>query len=429
MSRIFALALIALALVILQPQAQVNQPSIGLKLIAEGLTAPVALVSAEDATGRLFIVDQIGLIRLLTADEKLSEDPFLDLRDRALRIDSSYDERGFLGLAFHPDFKKNGRFYVYYSAPLRQGGPPGGDHTNYLSEFRVSKENPNKGDPKSERILLAIDYVDVRTPARGRVFHQGGQIAFGPDGYLYVGLGDGDNHLNGQNIDTLLGKILRIDVNKGEPYGIPVDNPFVGKEGRDEVFAYGFRNPYRFSFDYAGKHELFVADVGDEVSEEVDLVIKGGNYGWSIKEGTTCHNPNNLSQPLPSCANTGARGEPLIDPIIEYHRNVGRAIVGGFIYRGKALSQFPGRYIFGNWATSERPPPDGKLFAATPSSAGGALWRMEELRIATSPDGAIGRRFVLSLGQDTDRELYVLTSEQVGPAGNTGKVYKIVPAP
>ena len=402
---------------------QVSQFSIGLELKAEGFAAPLALVSAEDETGRLFIADQIGLIKILMPDGTLLPEPFLNIRDRLMRLDPAYDERGFLGLAFHPDFKTNGRFFVYYSAPLRQGGPAGGDHTNHLSEFRVSPDDPNKVDPNSERILLQLDYVSPN------VFHQGGQLAFGPDGYLYVALGDGDEHINGQNLETVLGKILRIDVNSGDPYGIPSDNSFVGRAGRDEIFAYGLRNPYRFSFDAEGNHDLFVADVGDEFREEVDIVTKGGNYGWSIKEGTSCYNLAVPSQPLPSCPNTGANGESLIDPIIEYGRNIGRAVIGGFVYRGSALSQFSGRYVFGNWATSLRPPPDGKLFVATPPEFGGAMWRMEELRIATSPDGTLGRRFVLALGQDDDRELYVLTSDRAGPMGSTGKVFKIIPAP
>jgi glucose/arabinose dehydrogenase/alpha-beta hydrolase superfamily lysophospholipase len=395
--------------------------SIGLKRVAEGLTAPVALASAEDGTGRLFIVDQIGLIRILAADGKLLDDPFLDIRERMLRLNPAYDERGFLGLAFHPDFKQNGRFFVYYSAPLRPGGTPGALHTNYISEFKVSADNPNQADPNSERVLLSLDYVP--RPGDDAVFHQGGQLAFGPDGYLYVALGDGDHPENGQNLDTLLGKILRIDVDHGNPYGILPDNPFVSRGGRGEIFAYGFRNPYRFSFDTGGTHSLFVADVGEDRREEVDIVTKGSNYGWPIKEGTLCF------MPPTGCLSTGARGEPLIDPIIEYDHSVGRAVIGGFVYRGMALPEFAGRYIFGNWVTSSSPPPDGKLFVATPPPSVGATWPMEELRIATSSDGTLGQRFVLALGQDSDHELYVLTTSNIGPTGNTGEVFKIIPAP
>lgn len=401
-------------------EGEVQSPSVGVELVAKKLTAPVAFVSSADGTGRLFIVDQIGQVRILTRDRTLKKSPFLDLRDRMLPLRQDYDERGFLGLAFHPAFRQNGRFFVYYSAPLRREGPPGGDHTNHLSEFRVSRNDPNRADLSSERVMLQLDYVAPN------IFHQGGQLAFGPDGYLYVGLGDGDDRRNGQDIETLLGKILRIDVDGGDPYGIPPDNPFVGRPGRDEIFAYGLRNPYRFSFDAQGDHELLVADVGEEISEEVDIITKGGNYGWSIREGTTCFNPADAEHPLPSCPSIGGLGEPLIDPVIEYDHTVGRAIIGGFVYRGTALPEFAGRYIFGNWATRTMPPPDGKLFVAnsTPSGA----WEIQELRIATGSDGTLGRVFVFALGQDDDGELYVLTSKNVGPVGKTGRVMKIVPA-
>ncbi|MBI1744539.1 PQQ-dependent sugar dehydrogenase [Candidatus Acetothermia bacterium] len=410
--------------------SQINSAGVGLKLVAEGFTAPTALAAPEDGTGRLFIVDQIGVIKVLTPDGKLSEDPFLDLRDRVVKLSDRYDERGLLGLAFHQDFKKNGRFFVYYSAPLRSGGPQGWNHTSHISEFKVSSDNPNKADPKSERIVLEVDEPQAN--------HNGGQLAFGPDGYLYISLGDGGaandvglGHSltgNGQDLSTLLGKILRIDVNASDPYGIPADNPFVGQQGaRAEIFAYGFRNPYRFSFDAGANHDLFVADVGQNLFEEVDIVTRGGNYGWNTKEGTHCFDPKNPNQPLASCSSVGARGEPLVGPIIEYDHKTGIAVVGGFIYRGSALPQFGGRYILGDWSTSSNRA-DGKLFMATAPASTGAMWAMEELKIATTSNGKLGRS-VLAFGQDADRELYVLTSEKTGPAGNTGKIFKIVPAP
>ncbi|MBI3660113.1 PQQ-dependent sugar dehydrogenase [Candidatus Acetothermia bacterium] len=415
---------------VLATGSQASSASVGLKLVAEGLTSPTAFAAPEDGTGRLFIADQIGLIKILTSDGKLLEDPFLDLRDRMVKLNERYDERGLLGLAFHPDFKKNARLFVYYSATLRNGGPEGWNHTSHISEFRVSPDNPSKADPKSERIVLQVDEPQAN--------HNGGQLAFGPDGYLYISLGDGGaandvglGHSpsgNGQDLSTLLGKILRIDVNTSDAYGIPADNPFVGQQGaRGEIFAYGLRNPYRFSFDAGANHDLLVADVGQNLFEELDIVTRGGNYGWNIKEGTHCFDPKNPNQPLASCPSVGARGEPLIGPVIEYDHKVGIAVVGGFIYRGSALSQLVGRYIFGDWSTSFNKA-DGKLFVAAPSSSGGAMWAMEELKIATTPDRKLGRS-VLAFGQDANRELYVLTTENIGPTGNTGKVFKIVPAP
>ncbi|MBI3961664.1 MAG: PQQ-dependent sugar dehydrogenase [Deinococcus sp.] len=394
---------------------------VSLELVAEGFISPVSLVSPEDDTGRLFIVDQTGVISTLTPDGKVAEKPFLDIRDRMATL-ASLDERGLLGLAFHPDFKHNGRLFVYYSAPEQVEAPLEIRFSNLVSEFRVGPDN--QVDPNSERILLPI--------IKGSTSHNAGQLAFGPDGYLYIGVGDGGccadvgiGHSplgNGQDISTLQGKILRIDVDSGDPYGIPADNPFVNRAGRDEIFAYGFRNPYRFSFDAGGNHNLFVADSGEAMWEEVDIVTLGGNYGWNIKEGPSCFNRENFLMTAASCPDTGPHHEPLIDPIIAYQHFsagvVGLAITGGYVYRGSALPQLYGHYISGDWI--------GKLFAAAPPQSESSSWFLAELQTNTL---SASRRFVLALGQDADRELYVLTSMQPGPTGNTGQVFKIIPSP
>jgi glucose/arabinose dehydrogenase len=396
-------------------------------LVADGLTAPVALVSPYDGTGRLFVADQVGTIWVLTADGERLDEPFLDLRERMVGLNVAYDERGLLGLAFHPAFTENGRFFVYYSAPLRDEAPEGWNHTSHLSDFRVSQGNPNKADPESERILLQVDQPQSN--------HDGGQIAFGPDGYLYVPLGDGgganDTGVghpplgNGQDTSTLLGSILRLDVDSGDPYAIPSDNPFVGKEGRDEIFAYGLRNPFRIAFDAGGSHQLFAGDVGQNLWEEVDIVTRGENYGWNIREGTHCFDPNQANEPPKQCPDNGTGGKPLRGPIIEYDHEVGIAVIGGYVYRGNLLPEFEGRYIFGDWSTTFLSG-NGTLFTARPPDSEGALWMIQELEIATAEDGKVGA-FVLSFGQDADHELYVLTSELPGPVGNTGKVFKFVP--
>ena len=278
-----------------------NTPVVGLKLIASGFAAPMEFISSKD--GRMFVVDQIGLIKVITADGKLQDEPFLDIRDRMIRLSPGYDERGLLGLAFHPDFARNSRIFVFYSAPLRPGAPEGWCCTNSLSEFRVSNDNQNVIDITSEKVLLQIDKPQMN--------HNGGTIAFGPDGYLYLPLGDGGGandvdigHVlggNAQNTSTLLGKILRIDVdadNASAAYGLPADNPFVNDTGfLPEIWAYGLRNPYRISFDSSGR--LFAADAGQNLWEEVDLIIKGGNYGWNIREGTHCFDPNSRKCRLP----------------------------------------------------------------------------------------------------------------------------------
>lgn len=254
---------------------------IDLELIAEGFVSPLEIISPPDKSGRLFVVDRIGIIKIISTDRQILETPFLDIRDKLVNLDTAFDERGFLGLAFHPKFSKNGKFYVYYSAPLREGAPEGFDHTSNVSEFKVS-ENPNVAEI-NEKIVMQIDQPQPN--------HNGGQILFGPDGYLYIALGDGggandvdSGHPekgNGQDINTLLGSILRIDIDK-EPYGIPADNPFVSRDGKDEIFAYGFRNPFRMSFDEETEN-LYAGDVGQNLWEEVDVVKRGGITGGTTE--------------------------------------------------------------------------------------------------------------------------------------------------
>lgn len=417
------------------------EPVVGLELVAEGLTQPVELVATGDGSGRLLVVDQIGVVLVLTAEGELLDQPFLDIRDRMTGLRPGYDERGLLGLALHPGFEQNGQFYVYYSAPRDPAAPSGWDHSSHLSRFSVSEADPNVADPASEQVILRVDQPQSN--------HNGGQVAFGPDGYLYLGLGDGGGahdigvgHVddwyeaneggNAQNVtDTLLGSILRIDVDAGDPYGIPEDNPFVDEEGLDEIWAYGLRNPYRFSFDSGGERELFVADVGQNLFEEVNIVTSGGNYGWNVKEGTHCFSPATPNNPPDECPDTDLEGWPLIDPIIEYENanlpgGVGRAVVGGYVYRGGRLPGFVGRYVFADWSMSFSVP-DGTLFVAARPDVEEAMWSFQELQVATTEDGRVGE-FILALGEDAEGELYVLTSESPGPTGTTGKVYRMVPA-
>ena len=401
-----------------------SAPVVGLKLVASGFAAPMEFIGSKD--GRIFVVDQIGQIKVMTADGNLLEKPFLNLSDRMVKLTPGYDERGLMGLALHPDFARNGRIFVFYSAPLRSGAPEGWSCTNRLSEFQVSNDNQNTIDMNSEKVLLQIDKPQMN--------HNGGTIAFGPDGYLYLPLGDGGGandvgmgHVSGgnaQDTSTLLGKILRIDVNNASAaYGIPVDNPFINEKGfLPEIWAYGLRNPYRISFDSAGR--LFVADAGQNLWEEVDIVSKGGNYGWNIREGTHCFDPNSPKESPASCSNIGRKGEPLLGPVIEYDHNDRTVVVGGYVYEGKALMPLVGSYVFADWSSSFAKG-DGKLYMA--KSNGGGLWKMEEIRVADRPGGRINE-YIRSIGQDEEGELYVLTSEVGGPTGDTGKIYKIVPS-
>ena len=402
--------------------------TVNLQVAAEGLTAPVNLISPPDGTKRRFITEQIGVIKILMPDGKLLDEPFLNIRHRIVALHTDFDERGLLGLAFHPEFKSNGRFFVAYSGVF-----PGDstldkflfyNHTNYVVEYRVSKTDPNRADSLSERIVTKIDWPQFN--------HNGHWIGFGPDGFLYISTGDGGyandwgigHHVtkgNGQDLGSLHGKILRIDVDKDAPYVVPPDNPFVGRQdARPEIWAYGFRNPWRCSFDTGGSRELFCADVGQNSFEEVDIVTKGGNYGWRVKEGKHCFDYVNPNTHPPSCESTG-----MIDPIMEYSNcNVtenckGLSITGGHVYRG-SHGPWQGKYFFGDWS-KQFVVRDGRLYVGT--NAGGT-WTMEDVKVGNMPGF---NSYVLGFGQDADGELYVTTQDTTGPVGGLAKIYKITP--
>jgi glucose/arabinose dehydrogenase len=396
-------------------------------VIASGLPGPDGLVAAPDGSGRLFIVDQTGKVFILLAGAALPQ-PFLDVSAKLVTLDPSYDERGLLGLAFDPDFAHSGRLFVYYTARLREGAPAGQDHTDVLSSFRVSAGDPNRVDLASEQTILAIDQPQAN--------HDGGGLGFGPDGDLYVGVGDGGNEGdigpghspggNAQDTSKLNGKILRIDVEGKAPYAIPPGNPFAAGGGRPEIYAYGLRNPWRFSWEPSGQRRLLASDVGWGRYEEVDVVVAGGNYGWPIREGDHCLDVSAPLSDVASCASTGKRGEPLIDPVFEYsHTDVGIAIVGGYIYHGSALPALAGSYVFAdlsrNWTTNT-PVGRGSLLAATPRAGSGA-WPWRKLTVQGDPP--LG--FVTGLGQDASGELYLLTRDQLGATGDTGQVLEVVP--
>lgn len=409
--------------------------AVELQLVAEGLNAPIALAEAPDASGRLFIADQEGLIRIVDADGRLLRKPFLDLRQRVV----TGNERGLLGFAFHPRFGANRRVFVFFNAERRAPTPDDYDSEVHLVEFQESADDANSADPKSERPILRV--------GKPHAHHNGGQLVFGPDGYLYIGIGDGGapgdagpGHTpgigNAQDKTKLLGKILRIDVDNGDPYAIPPDNPFVDDaQARPEIYAYGLRNPYRFSFDApdGAPVRLFVGDVGQSLFEEVNLVDAGGNYGWNIHEGAHCFNPQERRAPLPTCAHVAADRAPLIEPILEYAQYdpqgaaIGNAVIGGFVYRGSAIPKFRGAYLFGDF-TGDPTQTDGVLFEATENED--ESWTLRELAVRGRQRGRL-ERYVLSFGRDQAGELYVLTSRGWGssPGGTTGAVFKLVPAP
>jgi hypothetical protein len=413
-----------------------------LKLVAEGFTSPTVLVPLGDGSGRLLIADQLGTIHVLNKDGKLSEQLFLDLRGKLTKLNQGFDERGVLGVALHPKFKDNRKFYVYYSAPRRKEAPPilatsaAGrvttnqfDHTSHVSEFKVRDNDVAQADPASERLLLQIDKPQFN--------HNCGRLVFGPDGFLYIGVGDGGGgndfgpghspQGNGQDLTKHLGKILRIDVDNGQPYGVPTDNPFAsGGEAKPEIFAYGLRNPWGISFDRGGSHEMFASDVGQDAWEEVNIITKGGNYGWRIREGFDCFDPKNSLKPPADCAKVGADGKPLIEPILVYKNfkrfandpeAKGISVTGGYVYRGKAIPDLVGKYVFGDWSRAWVNP-DGVLFAGTRGAD--KKWSLETLPVKVSG-------YVVAFGQDDDGELYVLTTANNSLKPKTGKVFKLTP--
>ncbi len=414
---------------------------IELETLVVGMASPVYLADPNDGTGRLFIVDQPGQIRIYK-DGFLLNKPFLDVSDRIVSLGffgtlnpfTDFDERGLLGVAFHPDFSTPatngfGKIYTYTSEPndfaadFTVSMPVGVafNHQAIITEWTVDNNDPNVIDKTTRRELLRIDEPQFN--------HDGGMVAFGPDGYLYISLGDGgsgrdtaDGHGtigNGQDPTNVLGSILRIDVDGSDSvngaYGIVASNPFVGDSNiPDEIYAYGFRNPWRFSFDTV-TGDLIVGDVGQGDIEEVDTVISGGNYGWNLKEGSFRFDPNT------GTVNNDLSGLPggLIDPNAEYDHDEGSTVIGGFVYRGSEIPELVGKYVFGDFTTGFFSP-DGRLFYADPATG----WEIKELIIGLD-DRALGL-YLKAFGQDSSGELYVLAGTNLGPFSNLGQVLKIV---
>lgn len=329
---------------------------------------PLDLQHPPDGTDRLFVVTQPGVIYYFANDSSVQKPTvFLNIQDKV----RSGGEMGLLGMAFHPDFKNNGYFYINYTTgdPLK----------SVIARYTVIP-NADSADRNSELVILEVDQ-----PYQN---HNAGQLAFGPDGYLYIGFGDGgsggDPHNNAQNRASFLGKMHRIDVNKtqsGKNYGIPADNPYVGNSQGflEEIYAYGLRNPWRYSFDPVTKW-LWVADVGQDQWEEIDIVHKGGNYGWRIMEGLHCYNP-------PSGCDTAG----LIKPVWEYGHNPegGNSISGGYVYRGNSLTQLTGKYIYADFVS-------GRIWALTYNGSDPAA---NTLLVKSEKN-------ISSLGIDKNNELY-----------------------
>lgn len=380
------------------PHLSAAIPPLKLKMvkIASGFTSPVGMASPQDGTNRLFIIEQGGKIKIVKNGKVLPE-PFLNISSKLDALNIAYSEKGLLGMAFHPQYKTNGRFFVYYSAPIKASGF---DHKSIVAEYKVSS-NPDRADAASETIIMEI--------AQPESNHNGGCMAFGKDGLLYIGLGDGggagDKHGDighGQNLNTLLGSILRIDVDGKKPYAIPPDNPFINQaNARPEIYAYGLRNPWRFSFDRA-TGQLFCSDVGQNKYEETNIIEKGRNYGWRIMEGNHCFDP-------PQGCNTSG----LALPIDEYDHSVGISVCGGFVYRGLMFPSLQGYYLFGDWS--------GKLFYLKKENN---QWVRGDILINGNTKNDINAK-INSFGEDENGEVYVITQKLFGPKSPTGAIYRL----
>ena len=458
---------------------------IGLEAVANGMTAPLKGVVAPGEPSRLYVVDQTGqlwAVDLATGTKTL----FLDVSARLVTLGvlgpNTFDERGFLGVAFHPDYATNGKFYTYTSEPnagpptfpttLPAGSTP--DHQNVIAEWQaVSPGNPAAGvNLASRRELIRVDWPQFN--------HDAGDITFGPDGMLYIPMGDGggaddaDGQLftvatgsfpvveapivghqgngNAQKLNTPLGKILRIDVDGNDSangqYGIPADNPFVGQAGAlPEIYAFGFRNPFRMSFD-RGTGQLIVGDVGQNDIEEIDVVVSGGNYGWNIKEGTLFFVINGNEEGFATTAAPASVPAGLIDPIAQYDtHHEGHSVIAGFVYRGTRIPQLAGRFVFGDFSRvfnfPSGPHNFGRLLylqqkdldrkqLANVQELGGFAAAIAGVGLSTGTSACDGlfpaTLAVLGLGEDRAGELYVTGNISGLPFGSGGVVLRLAPA-
>uniref|UniRef100_A0A673CHN1 HHIP-like 2 n=1 Tax=Sphaeramia orbicularis TaxID=375764 RepID=A0A673CHN1_9TELE len=387
--------------------------------VANNLRNPVLMLHSADHTHRMFIAEQVGFVWVYLRDGSRLERPFLDVSGEVMTTPWLGDERGFLGMAFHPQYRHNGRFFIYYSIQVNSQV-----EKVRISEMKVSAYDMNVADPYSERVILEIE-----EPAAN---HNGGQLLFGLDGYLYIFTGDGGKagdpfgkYGNAQNKSALLGKVLRIDVDgsdpDGRPYRIPPDNPFVSDPGaRPEVFAYGVRNMWRCSVDRGdpvsrhGRGRIFCGDVGQNRYEEVDIIEKGGNYGWRAKEGFECYD-------LKLCQNSSLND---ILPIFAYSHHVGKSVTGGFVYRGCESPNLNGLYIFGDFMS-------GRIMALEEEKTTG-MWKerpvcMGDTKTCSFP-GLINHyhKFIISFAEDEAGELYFLATAYPSSSSPFGTVFKFM---
>uniref|UniRef100_A0A8P4K1M9 HHIP-like 2 n=1 Tax=Dicentrarchus labrax TaxID=13489 RepID=A0A8P4K1M9_DICLA len=387
--------------------------------VANNLRNPVLMLHSGDDTHRMFIAEQVGFVWVYLRDGSRLEQPFLDLSGEVMTTPWLGDERGFLGMAFHPEYRGNGRFFIYYSIQVNSKL-----EKIRVSEMKVSAHDMNMADPYSERVILEIE-----EPAAN---HNGGQLLFGLDGYLYIFTGDGGKagdpfgkYGNAQNKSALLGKVLRINVDgsdsSGKQYRIPPDNPFLGDpDARPEVYAYGVRNMWRCSVDRGdlvsryGRGRIFCGDVGQNRYEEIDIIVKGGNYGWRAKEGFECYD-------MKLCHNSSLND---ILPIFAYSHHVGKSVTGGYVYRGCESPNLNGLYIFGDFMS-------GRIMALEEDKSTGS-WKersvcMGDTKTCSFP-GLINHhhKFIISFAEDEAGELYFLATAYPSAMSPFGTVFKFM---
>tara|TARA_Y100001968_G_scaffold29166_1_gene22569 strand:- start:818 stop:1978 length:1161 start_codon:yes stop_codon:yes gene_type:complete len=353
------------------------------------IARPIVITHAGDGSNRIFVASQLGSIHVFEKNSEVEEAAVFFDHEEQVTYKDKENEEGLLGFAMHPNYKENGEFFLFYTTS-------DAEHTSVVSRFRVSKDDPNKADPNYEEELIRIPQPFWN--------HNGGTLAFGPDGYLYIALGDGgkggDPLKNGQNLSTLNGSILRLDVDSkddGKNYAIPASNPFVKSKGaKAEIYAYGFRNVWRLSFDRV-TGTFYAADVGQKLWEEINIVKRGGNYGWNLREGNHPYVTENGEK------GSGPRPD-LIDPIFEYDHETGKSITGGVVYRGSAAPQLNGMYVYADYVS-------GRIWALEHDYKSGKVIANHEI----PNKSAAGEKIpLITFGEDQDGEVYFSTQLRGG---------------
>ncbi|XP_077984918.1 HHIP-like protein 2 [Glandiceps talaboti] len=396
-----------------------NLDCVCLQELAVGLRNPLTITHSNDDTDRLFIVEHIGVIKIMEKDGTLLEDSYLDIQSKVLTTDSPGDERGLLGLVFHPEYPQTGYFYVYYSAVATDEMY---DHRSVVSRFSVS-ELPDKADVESEKILL-----EINQPAAGQ---NGGQLLFGPDGYLYISVGyGGADEQTAIDKSNLLGSILRIDVdtdNDDIPYTIPSDNPFIDEpNARPEIFAFGFRNPWRCSFGTGIDQDvMFCGDVGDSTAEEINVVESGGYYGWYYKEGDVCRITPNEDEECIDANSLDVEDKPPIHAYEHTEESSFLAVVGGYTYTGCQSPNLQRLYIYADYVL-------GKLWYLKQNSST-LEWTNSDLCLGSDSvcnHGYQGQfnehTYILAFGEDENGEVYLMATSNPSNTAPTASVYRIV---